>query len=285
VKLLSALLVGVIAVVTGGAIQFPGQPSRAMASLVETERAFAKMSVAQGRRAAFLRFFAEDAVFLAPEPANALPLIRAWPAAGPFTLDWEPRFGDVADAADIGYTTGPFVRTSPDGRRTLGTGWYFTVWKMQPDATWKAVIDAGIASPPAGSLRPAPFQVAAGDTLTSGQATAPLREADRALCDSFVSSSLSAALAPVIIDTTRLYRQGLAPITGAAAIRSYLTRETGIMRCDPTKSETAHSGDLGYAYGKYSINRAFPESGWYLRLWKRLAGEWKLAIDVLIPAT
>lgn len=255
-----------------------------MTSLVETERAFARMSVAQGRRAAFLAFFADDALFFTPEPANAPQRIRAWPAAGPFNLDWEPRFGDVAEAGDLGYTTGPFVRTSSDaGARVVGTGWYFTVWKLQPGGTWKVLIDTGITSPPAGPLRPASFEMAPADRTPARPARISLAAADRALCEAIASSGWADALSAAGNEATRLYRDGLAPLKGTAAIRAGVATSAGRVLCEPLKDGTARSGDLGYAYGRYITGPLPADAGTYVRVWKHLAGEWKLAIDLLIP--
>ena len=93
-----------------------------MAALVDTERAFAKMSVQKGRRDAFLAFFGEDAVFFSPEPVNARQRILAWPAVAAFNLDWEPHFGDLAGAGDLGYTTGKSPRRrEPDARGSGGS--------------------------------------------------------------------------------------------------------------------------------------------------------------------
>jgi len=281
-KLLAVLFLSPLAV--GAAIQSLPLRSPAITSLVETERAFARMSMAQGRRAAFLAFFADQALFFTPEPTNAPQLIRGWPAAGPFNLDWEPRFGDVAQAGDLGYTTGPFVRTSSGAdARVLGTGWYFTVWKMQPDARWKVLIDAGITSPPAGPLRPSPFETAPNDASPDRRAPLSLLAADRAFCDSIASRGPADAIAAVSHEATRVYRDGLAPMTGAAAIRSYLASKAGTMRCEPVKDEMSRSADLGYVYGTYMTAQPPAPAGYYLRVWKRLSGQWKLAVDLLIP--
>ena len=62
-------------------------------SLVDTERAFSKMSVAQGTRAAFLAFFADDGVSFGPEPVNTKKSITSQPApAAPpaIILEWMP---------------------------------------------------------------------------------------------------------------------------------------------------------------------------------------------------
>jgi ketosteroid isomerase-like protein len=281
-KLLAVLLASAFGV--GAAIQTRSPLPPAMASLVETERAFARTSVAQGRRAAFLAFFAENALFFTPEPTNAPARIRAWPAAGPFNLDWEPRFGDVSRAGDLGYTTGPFVRTSPDAdARVLGTGWYFTIWKLQPDVTWKVLIDAGITAPAAGALRPAAFEMAVRAASPARQASASPLVADRVLCESIGRTSVVGAVASVSTNQTRLYREGLSPIVGLGAIRSHLGSKPGAMTCSPVKDEMSRSGDLGYTYGTYMAGQGSVESGYYLRVWKRVAGQWRLAVDLLIP--
>ncbi len=264
-----------------------------MAALVEAERAFARMSVVQGRRAGFLANFRDDALFFAPDPANALKVIRTWPVVETSTLDWEPHFGDVGRAGDLGYTTGPYLKSSLGAQpRVLGTGWYFTIWKTEADGTWKVLIDNGITAPASGPLRPAPFQMAPGEQSSAAQpapgparddAPSPLLAADGALCDSIRSVGAAAAFRSAITDATRLYREGQSPVVGTAAIRAQDWR-TEPATCTPIKEEMSRSADLGYTYGSYATGQTPAGSGYYLRVWKRLAGDWKLAVDMLIPA-
>jgi ketosteroid isomerase-like protein len=257
-----------------------------MAALVDTERSFAKMSVQKGRRDAFLAFFGEDAVFFSPEPVNARQRILTWPVVAAFNLDWEPHFGDLAGAGDLGYTTGPFVRTSPAGDgKILGTGWYFTIWKKRQDAAWKVAIDAGILSPAAGPIRPAPFTAAQRDGVRPrSQAPGSLLAADRAFCASIASAGLPQAFVTNGTEQTRVYRDGVAPIAGADAIRTYFAAGSGRMSCQPVEEVTSQSLDLGYTYGKYSLEGASQRgAGYYLRVWAPRAGQWKLAIDLLVP--
>jgi hypothetical protein len=59
-----------------------------------------------------------------------------------------PVTGDVARAGDLGYTTGPWVRSErKPGGKPLAYGWYFTVWKRQVDGTWKVAADIGTTTP------------------------------------------------------------------------------------------------------------------------------------------
>ncbi len=280
--LLRTLLLCIFA--AGVCAQSQPPPSATLASLVDSERAFAKMSVDQGRRAAFLAYFGDDAIFLAPGPVNARQTIQGWPTQAAARLDWEPRFGDVAGAGDLGYTTGPFVRTSAANGEGGGTGWYFTVWKKQPDGRWKVAIDAGITSPPDGALRSSSFRAAAATPVAATDSAArSLVGADRALCESIASAGVAAALVAASSDETRVYRDTQRPIVGSAAIRSFFTPSAERMSCPPAKDETAQSGDLGYTYGSYVLERTPRESGWYLRVWTRRSGQWKLAFDLLVP--
>src|SRR5512136_612135 len=102
-------------------------------SLVDTERAFSRMSVAEGTRAAFLAYFADDGMSFSPEPVNTrASILKQPPPAKPpaIILEWVPVTADVARAGDLGYTTGPWVRTErTEARKPLAWGWYFTVWK------------------------------------------------------------------------------------------------------------------------------------------------------------
>jgi len=281
-------VVSLSALVAGGLAQTaPSGLSSSLASLVETERAFAKMSVDKGRRDAFLAFFGDDAIFFTPDPVNARRQIQTWPQAAPFRLDWEPHFGDIARAGDLGYTTGPFIRTSAAGDgKVLGTGWYFTVWKRQPDHTWKVAIDAGILSPSSGPLRPVPFTAAPGDdAVPAREGATSLLDVDRTFCKTIASAGLVSAFLTAGTDATRVYRDGATPMAGAAAIRAYFASGSRRMACEPARYETSHSADLGYTYGKYSLEGSPRQSGYYLRVWKQRAGQWKLAIDLVVAGS
>src|SRR6266853_1859465 len=75
-------------------------------ALIETERAFARLSVAKGTRDAFLANLSDESVLFRPEPVPG----KSWmEKSAPATaqLDWQPEFADISRAADLGYTTGP----------------------------------------------------------------------------------------------------------------------------------------------------------------------------------
>jgi ketosteroid isomerase-like protein len=267
----------------------------ALRSLVDTERAFSAMSVAQGTRAAFLAYFADDGVNFGPAPVNTKQSINSQPApATPpaIVLEWMPVTAGIARAGDLGYTTGPWVRTErTKARKPLAWGWYFTVWKQQADGSWKAAADIGTTTPAhvlpgINTFRPA--------SQTGGPAAsaAPVQMADAAevaaaetrFADLAARGALDAYLA-FAADGIRLHRNGIEPIVGTDAIKSFFAGKSARMTPAVIKADISRSGDLGYAYGSYiarteGAGPSSEEQGYYLRVWKRLAGGWRLVADI-----
>jgi ketosteroid isomerase-like protein len=60
-------------------------------------------------------------------------------------LQWEPERADIAASGDLGWTTGRFVSEGPgpDGTTVRVEGIYVSIWRLQPDGTWKVVMDLG----------------------------------------------------------------------------------------------------------------------------------------------
>jgi ketosteroid isomerase-like protein len=280
----------------------PGQEPPAgtpLASLVDTERAFSRMSVAESTRAAFLAYFADDGVSFAPEPVKTREsfLKQPAPATPPaVVLEWVPVTGDVARAGDLGYTTGPWVRSErKPGGKPLAYGWYFTVWKEQVDGAWKVAADIGTTTPAHALPSTDSFHPAggAGDlgAFVPGRAgkadASDIVAAEKTFSDRAAAGALEAYLA-VGTENVRLHRNGAEPAVGVAAVKSSLAGGTLRITCTPIKADVSRSGDLGYAYGSYVAHGAPPggskeERGYYLRIWKRLAADWRLVADITNP--
>lgn len=60
-----------------------------------------------------------------------------------FNLKWHPDQVAVARSGELGYTTGAYTWTFKDasGNPTLDKGKYLSVWKKQPDGSWKVLLD------------------------------------------------------------------------------------------------------------------------------------------------
>jgi ketosteroid isomerase-like protein len=118
------------------------EANTAAAELRAAEEAFAKTMADRDHRA-FVSFLADEAVFFGQqgEIRGKAAVAAAWkpfyetPEA-PFS--WQPESATVLDSGTLGLTSGPVL--TPDGTRV---GTFNSVWRRQPDGSWKVVFDRG----------------------------------------------------------------------------------------------------------------------------------------------
>jgi len=271
---LSALLFAAVA-----SAATPRAPTRAASEIAAQERAFARMCVEKGMRASFAAYFAPDAIDFEPQPVPAAASLPKNPDGGAsFTLDWEPWIADASAAGDLGWDTGPYVITDRSGKKDPPRhGWFFSVWRRQPDGRWKVVLDVGTSAPESsGALRPValsafPVIGARPPRLPSsgtGRETAALLDRDR--------RSAKVSGHSLWLPEARRHRDGEMPgvaIAGAAWPPVVTV---------PSGGGVSGSGDLGYSYGSYAL--ASGEKGHYARIWKMTdGGEWKIAAQIEKP--
>ena len=149
------MVAAALAAVTG--CSAPSATERAKV-LLDTDAAFARAAAVNGAAAAFRDYAALDALSL-PQGQNPVhgrePIYRSMlPDTG--ELSWVPRGADIARGRDLGYTWGEyqFRETGLNGPGPVHYGKYLTVWKRQPDGSWKFVVDAGNPSPPPSAAHP-----------------------------------------------------------------------------------------------------------------------------------
>jgi ketosteroid isomerase-like protein len=59
-------------------------------------------------------------------------------------LDWQPVSAVTSASADLGYTIGKWqVRSRAHPDSVFSHGNYVTIWRKQPDGSWKAAVDIG----------------------------------------------------------------------------------------------------------------------------------------------
>lgn len=285
--------------------------SPALRSLVEAERAFARRSLEVGWREAFLEFFADDGLSFAPGPGNAKERLRQRPATPrpiPYALDWWPVFAGISGAEDMGFTTGPSVgvdNTKPGSPPNYG--YYFSVWKRQPDGTWKVALDIGVQTPglsdPATERRrlvAAPRPAWTPKRRESNPEKARERmEKDRAALlkieREMFKREKEDAEGPVgdygsaLLREARLHRTGQLPLVGSDAILSHLYLRAARISWQPAGADIALSGDMAYTYGAYEFATrgeggaaGQSERGHYAHVWQRdERGNWLLVADVM----
>jgi len=113
---------------------------------MRADSAFAALSRAQGAKAAFLAFAAEEAMSFGggtqfSEGREAIGAgFDGFPAGA--VLSWWPLGAEIAQSGDLGCTIGEATIESLHHYSK-----YLTVWKRQQDGTWRFVADGGNVRP------------------------------------------------------------------------------------------------------------------------------------------
>ena len=266
---------------------------QARQAVIDAENSFAAQATQAGTKAAFLAFSAPTG-FIAEggKLVDAQEVWRARPAQPNTRLSWYPVLADVAQSGDLGYTTGPWTRLK-DGQ-PQAAGEYVTVWRKQPDGTWKFAIDMGIerigAAPAKPTAVPQPRLQAAVATPSMAPSGIIL-DVDR----KFAAAELSkpgASYEQALSTEARLYRPGLSMMQGAAAVANMKNLGDSYIFA-PTTGYLAAGGDLGYVVGdlrRMATAKHPEEKGSYLRIWRREAvAGWRVVLEIFnfapLPAT
>jgi ketosteroid isomerase-like protein len=281
IAILSALAVSIAQC---GAPQAKSLPPD-LASLVEVERAFASASVAQGMRAAFLHYLADDAVVFRPEPVQGKKWYRARPASTAI-LAWEPAFADVSASNDLGYTTGPWALRPDSTSDATAFGHYVSVWKRGTDREWKVAIDVGISH--ARVQRPKSLATASSEksatVVTQPEALAAIQQEERDFVEA-AARGIEDAFDTFGSEDVRVYREGDLPAMGKDQVRVMLAKVPGTRRMQTSAAAASRDGDLGFTYGRCDVTYDDQvATSYYLRIWKRMPDDtWKIVLDLESP--
>jgi hypothetical protein len=135
-----------------------GDHEKYCAELARTERTFCEQVASIGLDDAFLANMADECFIpynlslTRAEYASQVRAARAKAAQpykpGPdrgFQLVWSPSRIDVSQDGTLGYTWGRYDLTShgKDGRDSVDTGVYLTIWKRDSNGAWKIAFDGG----------------------------------------------------------------------------------------------------------------------------------------------
>lgn len=300
---IGGIVLAATGVVLAAAPEAPtGQTSRekALASLIEAERTFSRLSGAKGIREAFLTWLAPDAIVFRPAPVEGRPVYEKMDPANPTVLTWEPEVADVAASGELGYTSGPYQVRPGRGAEPTGFGHYVSVWKKQPDGAWKVLLDVGVQHdrpttlvpvetmvPPAPEAARQPLSPRAlqDEELAFGQRAGTLiKEAG--------TKGLRKALSAASTDDIRVLRPGRLPGVGREALKDLVPAAAGrIVRGSPERRASyqvlvSWSGDIACSYGTSGSwkDRTTVETSAYLRIWRKNdTGIWKICLDIELP--
>lgn len=121
---------------------------RLRAELAEAEAAF-EQAVSGRKLDGWVEAFAPNGMMIQPDgPVVGHEGIRLSMAGAfadsTFSLSWTPDLIGVSDDGTLGYTTGRYERRRVvAGEDTVERGSYFTVWRRQPDGSWRVEADMG----------------------------------------------------------------------------------------------------------------------------------------------
>jgi ketosteroid isomerase-like protein len=287
--------------------QLPPLPSKeksfpaALAPVVEAEHAFARQSIDRGMKPAFLAYAAPEGVIINQNgPVNA---VESWSKRDPAPtglLTWWPTYADVSRAGDMGWTTGPYeFREKPTDRKPADTGHFFTVWRKQPDGSWKFALDFGNRHPAPAVTEtvlkyPASLRKKVSPAAPSPVGVEAAREslvgAERTLSEVSASEGFRTPLLAHADESLRLYRQGTYPVVGKEYVARAIKVFNEYLTWKPLKVDVAASGDLGYAYGSFELrtkqtDEKPAELGHFARVWKRdPGGAWRIVFHAVTPA-
>lgn len=266
------------------------------APIIAAERAFAADAPGLGLTASFNKWAVPDAVMIAGGQVQTVRDVFPPDVPRPadeIRLEWWPNFAGIAFGGDMGFTTGG---VAVNGQRT---GHYFTIWKRQPDGSWKWVYDGGSGASAADvpgpdsepeilPVRPALTLVINGShdlRATSERAMAAVRARETALAATAATDQKAAHLA-AMADNGRLYVAPRPPAIGREAFEEALSGWPETFRFGPTEGGGASDrGDMVWTYGSAAwTSDGQTRTGHYVRLWQSQAGGWKIVLAQLIPA-
>jgi ketosteroid isomerase-like protein len=275
----------------------PSAPSP-LQSMVETELAFAKMSAEQGTRPAFMAFIDDDGILFRPRAVKG----KQWMTENPVPqsdkrplLSWYPTVAEVSRAGDLGYTTGPWeFKADIHDAKAVAWGNFLTVWRRQPDGSWKFAIDLGNSNPQ--PEKPAPVwqlprgyrQPPKGLEVDAKKEQAILFGENTVFASGFNFGDAQTTFASYAAIDVRVFREGKFPFVGNMAASTALPDGENLWTWQPSWFNVSSSGDLGYTYGTYRVttkdsSEKLLESGNYFRIWKKQEGKWKVVADLLNP--
>lgn len=277
----------VLLLAAGPALTAPGADP---AVIVQAERGFAAQVRSLGVRDGFLAWLAPTGVVFRPGPVIGRTSYQKQPAGWNGLLAWHPVRAAISADGSLGWSTGPWTwKRDSTQKKVDAFGEYMSVWRRQPDGSYKAVLDCGIghADPNRDENDVAYSAPVPGTGLGSRPLAArqSLYQADATFARIAASEGVSGAIARYASDDIVVLREGAQRITGRTAAQDSVRRRESLAKLMSNAQYIADSGDLGYTYGSYVTGTlAAPDSAYYVHVWHRgAAATWRLAFQVVMP--
>jgi ketosteroid isomerase-like protein len=124
-------------------------------------------------------------------------------------------------------------------------------------------------------------------SVARGGSLDDVMNADRAFAAAALRDGTRAAFVAYAAPDAMIFRDGVSPIRGQAAIAASFRRTGGVvLEWAPEGGEVAASGDLGYTWGNFHWKAGDGKqgSGNYVSIWRRMDGDWKWIVDLGVDA-
>jgi ketosteroid isomerase-like protein len=253
--------------------------------VVNAERAFSQAGTDSGVVGSFSAFIAPDGILFRPDPVNGPEwLAQAQRRTGPPHLVWWPVYAGIARSGDLGFTTGPWTFGE-----TLAYGFYFTIWKKQPDGTWRFALDHGPAhAGPSTFGRDAEvtfLPVSTGEMKNVDAETALQRvRAHEGTMAMELQADAHAAYRKWLTPDALMLGSNVPPTLDPEAQAAEILRRPETMKVAALGDGASSAGDFVYTYGDAAWTRddGSEARGHYIRLWQFREGDWRIVVDEVI---
>jgi ketosteroid isomerase-like protein len=259
----------------------------------ETERNFARASVAIGRNSAFAEYFAEKSILFTDKWITNGKQYSKERKPSPVVLKWEPEFMDISESRSFGISTGPWeAQEYRPNTAPVATGYFLTVWKKQSDGIWKVILDGGSETPVAVNNKHAFSFPSGADKDVRGFPVLNMELLNKELFDrekQFLSvwekSPVPSSYNSFREQNARMQLNGHLPTTNADTINSFISGFDKKLIWETAGSGAATSGDLGFTYGLLQSRDPQPVTkGHYVRIWRKQSGaDWKIILEMINP--
>lgn len=255
------------------------QTEQNLEKLVNTEKAFAKTALEKSVKQAFLEFLSDDGLIFQPNATNAQKFWQARPESKAL-LAWNPVWADISMNGQIGYTTGDWdFRPKGKDDTPVAFGQYITIWKLQADGEFKAILDIGVSHD-----KPEKVETAWKSPKEKTQKKNP-KQKELKNPPSLKTNELNKFFAADI----RMYRDGKFPFIGTKYAKTEIQKENKLLKQSNILKEKCESSDgFRYCYGEIERIKKdnSTEKGNSVQIWKFRNGYWRLVLDIYtaIPA-
>lgn len=247
--------------------------------IIAAERAFAARAGEVGWIGAFKEYTAPDGLLLGQAGLVSAPeRLAALADDGNRSLYWAPTYAGIARSGDFGFTTGP---ASFDAERTPAIQ-YFTVWRRQPDGSWRWIYDGGpgpVSAPGpylAEGAEPAILPTASAGEGTAARAVARITEIE-------LGSSTPISLAPYLAADAHVYRAGQPRAFGSPESEARMITPTTEIQYRNVRAEGSGAGDMVFTAGEADLRLdGQSRRGFYARIWQYRPEGWRIVYDQLV---